>query len=150
MPLEWHPVRAAIRYTTLVVVVALVAVPVYVFVESPLRALVLRLAAALVFAIAIFELRGSFVRALALDGGSALDDARRRGAAPPEVPPHFQALIGDVRAGARSRRYFEQTLWPRIATLTPRQLAPPRLRFFNRGPALADLRDAIAGIEREP
>ena len=150
MRLEWNPVRAAVRYATLVGVVTLVTVPVYVFVEPPLRSLIVRFASALVFAIAIFELRGTFVQALARDGRSPLDDARRRGVAEPEVPPRFLALIGDVRAGVRSRRYFEQSLWPRLVELASGPLVPPQVRSLGRGPALADLRDTITAIENEP
>ena len=149
MPREWHPVRAVLRYTTLVGVVALVTVPVYVFVEPPLRAVIARGAVAVVFAVAIFELRGTLLRARSDDGRSALDDARRRGAPGPEIPQHFLALIDDVRAGVRNRRYFEQSFWPRLVELASRPPTPPPVRALGRGPALADLRDTVSAIENE-
>ena len=146
---EWHPVRTVVRYMTLVGVVALLTVPVYVFVEPPLRAVIARGAVALVFAVAIFELRGTVVRVLDLHGRSALDDARRRTAAEPEVPQHFLALIDDVRAGVRNGRYFEQTFWPRLVDLASSPPEPPPVRSFGRGPALADLEKTVVAIETE-
>ena len=149
MPREWHPVRAVVRYSALVGVVALVTVPIYVFVEPPLRPVVARAAVALVFAVAIFELRGTVLGALARSGRSALDDARRRGPLEPEIPQRFLALIDDVRAGVRGRRYFEQSLWPRLVALASRPPTAPPVRSFRRGPALADLSATIVAIEND-
>ena len=53
----------------------------------------------------------------------------------PGVPHHFLDLMNDVRAARRSRRFFEQVLWPRLQALSsaPRVDAKPwrgdRIRF---------------------
>jgi hypothetical protein len=147
---EQHPGPIAVRYAVLVGFVTLVAVPVYVFVEPPWRGLVMRLASALVLGVAILELRGTLARALTEIGRSPLDDARAPAVTRPDVPPRFLALIDDVRAAVRSRRYFEQGLWPRLVALASPPPARPAPRSLGRGPSLASLRNVIAAIEKQP
>jgi hypothetical protein len=127
--------------------VVLGAVPVYVFVEPPWRPLVARLASALALGLALLELRRAFAQRVARGGPSALDEARSRPGPEPGVPYHFLDLMKDVRAARRSRRHFEQVLWPRLAALAQRPLVSPPRRF-GRGPSLAGLRDVIADIEK--
>lgn len=135
----------AIRCVALAGAVLLASVPVYVFVEAPWRPVVVRLAAALVLAVALLQLRGAVAGRLART--SALDEARARPEAPPSVPLRFLELIEDLRAARRSRRHFERSLWPRLTALASRPLVPPRVRP-GRGPSLAALRELIARIER--
>lgn len=150
MRADRHPARIAVGYAGLVGVALFVAVPVYIFVEPPSRSLVVRLATAVVLGTALLELRAALVHRLAVGGGSALDDARGRSGAEPDVPPRFPALIGDVRAAVRSRRYFEKVFWPRLLTLTRHPPPRPPVRRGGRGPSLASLHEAIVAIEREP
>jgi hypothetical protein len=142
-------VRIAAGCAALGGVVLLATVPVYVFVEPPWRPLVARLAVALVLGITLLQLRRTLVDRLEQGGASALDAARGRPEAPPAVPHRFQDLASDVRAALRSRRYFEEVLWPRLAAMAPRPPARPPARF-GRGPSLADLRRVIAAIEEQP
>ena len=139
----------AVRWACLAGAVFLAAVPVYVFVEPAWRALVARLASALVLGIVLLDLRGILADRLALGGTSGLDDARDRRAPAPDVPLRFLDLIKEVRVALRSRRYFETVLWPRLTALTPRPLARPAMRR-GRGPSLAGLSDVIAVIEKQP
>jgi len=130
-------------------VVFLAAVPVYVFVEPPWRALVVRLAAALVLGVAFLKVRAVLAERLAHGEASALDAARGRPRAEPGVPLRFLDQMSDVRAALRRRRHFEKILWPRLTALARRPLVRPPLRL-GRGPGLAELRDLIAAIEKQP
>jgi hypothetical protein len=148
MRAEPRPLATTSRYAILVGGVLLVAVPVYVYLEPPWRALVPRLAAALVLGMALLELRGILADRVARHGTSALEAARIPPVIEPGVPHRLLELTGSVRAGLRSRRHFERVLWPRLAALSTRPLVPPPLRR-GRGPSLARLRDLIATIEDE-
>jgi hypothetical protein len=135
------------RCLLLAAVVLLATVPVYVYVEPGWRPLVGRLAAAFVVGVCILSFRRALVERLALDGPSPLDEARGRRAPEPGIPHHFRDLVSDVRAALRSRRYFEEGLWPRLAGYASRPLARPPARV-GRGPSLADLRAALDAIEK--
>jgi hypothetical protein len=128
-------------------VVLLATVPVYVYVEPSWRPLVGRLAAAFVVGVALLQLRRALVEQLSAAAPSALDEARGRRAPEPGVPHHFRDLVNDVRAARRSRRYFEEALWPRLVGFAARPLPRPPARP-GRGPSLAALRDALDQIER--
>jgi hypothetical protein len=139
----------AVRCAVLGGVVLLTTLPVYVYVEPAWRALVARLAAALVVGTTLLQLRRALVDQLERGRGSALDEARRHRGPGPGVPHRFLDLVNDVRAALRSRRYFEQVLWPRLEALSRHPLVrPPRRR--GRGPSLARLREVLAAIERQP
>jgi hypothetical protein len=127
-----------------------VAVPIYVFVEAPWRALVVRLAAALVLGVALRELRGTLGRRLSRAGDAAQGAGSGPAVTGPDVPLRLLNLADDVRAGVRSRRHFERVLWPRLEALSRQPLAPPPLRSFRRGPRLADVRAVVAALERQP
>lgn len=140
-------VAVALRCAGLAAVVFLAALPVYVWVEPGWRALVARLACALVLGVALLQLRAVLAERLEAAGPSALDAARFARPPEPAVPHHFLDLASDVRAAMRSRRYFEEVLWPRLEALAGRPLARPPLRR-GRGPSLASLRALISDIER--
>jgi len=148
MTAESRPVATTARYAVLVGLVLVAAVPVYVYLEPQWRALVPRLAAALVLGMALLELRGMLALRVARDGASALDAARIPPVADHAAPQRLQELDASVRVALRSRRHFEEVLWPRLAALATRPLAIPPLRR-GRGPSLASLRDAITTIEDE-
>jgi hypothetical protein len=130
-------------------VVLLATVPVYVYVEPPWRALVVRLAAALVLGTTLLHLRRALVDHLERAPASALDEARVRRGPGPGVPHRFQDLMDDVRAARRSRRYFEQVLWPRLAALSSAPLGPPPARR-GRGFRLVSLRAVLDDLEKRP
>jgi hypothetical protein len=139
----------AVRCVVLGAIVLLAAVPVYVYVEPSWRALVARLAAAFVLGVALLQLRRVLADRVERGGASALDEARRRRGPEPAVPHRFLDLTRDVRAALRSRRYFDEVLWPRLTAFTGRPLARPPVRP-GRGPSLAALRAVIADIEEQP
>ncbi|HEY2992028.1 MAG TPA: hypothetical protein VGM22_04395 [Methylomirabilota bacterium] len=139
----------AVRCAVLAVVVFLAALPVYVWVEPSWRALVARLAAALVLGIALLQLRAVITERVEAGGRSALDAARFAPGPAPGVPYHVVELTSDVRTALRSRRYFETVLWPRLEALAGRPLVRPARRR-GRGPSLAGLRAVIAAIEERP
>jgi len=136
-----------IRCAVLGGLVLLATVPVYIYVEPPWRAAVVRLAAALVLGAALLQLRSAFAGRLE-GGASPLDESRERSWPEPGVPLRFLDLMDDVRAALRSRRHFDKVLWPRLAALASRPLARPPLRP-GRGPSLASLRDVITVIEEQ-
>src|SRR5206468_2474710 len=82
--------------------------------EPSWRALVARLAAALVLGIALLQLRAVITEHVEAGGRSALDAARFAPGPAPGVPYHVVELTSDVRTALRSRRYFETVLWPRL------------------------------------
>jgi hypothetical protein len=139
--------RMAARWACMGGVVLLAAVPVYVYVEPPWRALVARLASAVVLGVALLELRRAVADQVAESAPSALDRARDPRGPVPEVPLHLLDLMADVRTALRSRRYFEDSLWPRLVALAPRPLARPPSRR-GRGPGLASLRDVMDAMEK--
>jgi len=139
----------AARCGGLTVVVFFAALPLYVWVEPSWRALVVRLACALVLGVTLLQLRGVLTARLEAGGASALDAARGARGPEPAVPHHFLDLASDVRTALRSRRYFETVLWPRLEALAGRPLTPPPLRR-GRGPSLAGLRAMITEVERRP
>jgi hypothetical protein len=141
MRTEFRPLATTGRYAALVGVVLFAAVPVYLYLEPHWRAHFARVAAALVLGMALLELRGLLAGRLARHGTSALDTARIAAVVEPGAPHRLRELSRSVRAGLRSRRHFEQVLWPRLTALTGRPLVPP--------PLLAGLRDLIARIEGE-
>jgi hypothetical protein len=129
-------------------VVFLVAVPIYVYVEPPWRALVGRLAAAVVLAVTLLQLHRALADLLAPGRTSALDEARDRRPPEPSIPYHFLDLTNTVRAALRSRQHFDKALWPRLAALARRPLVRPAARI-GRGPSLASLRGVITTIEQQ-
>jgi hypothetical protein len=129
-------------------VVLLAAVPIYVYLEPPWRPLLARLAAALVLGAGLLQLRRAVADRLAQAGRSALDEARHRRRPDPGLPHHFQDMVHDVRFALRSRRYFEEALWPRLEALARGPLPRPRPRL-GRGPSLAGVREVIAALERQ-
>jgi hypothetical protein len=125
------------------------ALPRAVRVAASWRAPGARLACALVLGVALLNLRRVLSEGVEAAGVSALDTARRTGPPGPAVPHHALELASDVRTAARSRRYLEDVLWPRLEALAGRSLTPPRRRR-GRGPSLASLRALIMDIERRP
>jgi hypothetical protein len=141
--------QIAVRCAVLGGVVFLATVPAYVYVEPAWRALVARLAAALVLGSTLLQLRRVLVEHLERSRASALDEARVRPGPGPGVPHHFLDLMNDVRAARRSRRFFEQVLWPRLQALSSAPLRRPPARR-GRGPSLAGLGEVLDALERQP
>jgi len=143
-----RPVLRLVRWAVIAAVTALATFPLYVYVEPAWRPPLVRLAAALVLGLALLDLRRGLAERLEAGEPSALDHARAPRRPAVDVPLHFVDLMADVRTALRSRRFFDEVLWPRLAALAARPPAPPRPRR-GRGPSLAALREVIAAIERQ-
>jgi hypothetical protein len=137
----------AARCAALAGAVLIAAAPVYIYMEPPWRPLIARLAGGLVAGSAILQLRRALADRLELAPPSALDEALRRPVADPAVPARFDDLLQDIKAARRSRRYFDEVLWPRLSALAPDPPAPPPPRR-GRGPTLRELDQIVAQIER--
>ena len=71
----------------------------------------------------------------------------------PELDARFLALRDDVIYGARSRRYFDVILWPRLDALAGTAMLPRpanRRGIPRRGPSLRAISEVVAEIERRP
>lgn len=138
----------AARCAVLGGLVLLLAVPIYVYLEAPWRGVVPRLAAALVLGIVLLEMRAALVQRLARHEASALDAARVPPIAEDATSLRLRETTASLRAARRSRRHFEQVLWPRLQTLSTGPLTSPPSRR-GRGPSLAGLRAVIAALESQ-
>jgi len=155
-PWPREPRRAAALAGALALVLVLVAgIGLIEFlVDLPHRQAAVRLIAALVLLVVVARIR-SFVATSIAD---ATWDARRppqAGWAPPSFDhTAFEHFHDEIRFSARSQRYFEHVLWPRLATLARAGAEPattldrPPGRPFGRGPSLGALRRLIAVLER--
>ena len=147
--------RAALSYGALLAIVAAVTAPLSAALTPEQRPLVLRLAAALVLGVMLVDAVRLLHERLEGQPPSRLD-ALRAGAEPPsDVDRHLRNLRDEMRAAARSERYFRRVFWPRLEALAQRlpdppalTIAPPSLarRLLRRGPAPAALRDAVARL----
>lgn len=130
-------------------VLALVALPLYLTISPGWRPAAVRLACALALAVGCARARRWARDAVAPDAPSAFDT-------PPPAPPGLQLdaafvrLRDDLVASARSRRYFDIVLWPRLTALAGPPLPRPAARRVlpRRGPSRHTLEELVAEIER--
>ena len=99
------------------------------------------------------------VRALRWARGAAVSpvvsplDAPALPTAGPELDARFLALRDDVIYGARSRRYFDVILWPRLDALAGTAMLPRpanRRGIPRRGPSMRAISEVVHEIERRP
>lgn len=147
---EHRWVGVVVGYVLLAGLVLLATVPAYVFVAPASRALVVRLAAALVVGVALLHLRALLARRIENQGASAFDSALRPPPAEPGRAGRLVELDEQLRASLGSARYFELVMWPRLSALASRPPARPAGRWWRRGPSLDGLRRAVAVIEEGP
>jgi hypothetical protein len=123
-------------------------------VDVAYRSAAIRLVAALALLVVVARIRASVAASIS----DAAWDARRPPAtawAPPSFThTAFEHFHDEIRFSARSQRYFEHVLWPRLTTLARAGAAPvvplekPPGRSFGRGPSPAALRALVAALER--
>jgi hypothetical protein len=132
---------------------ALVALPLYLTISPTWRPAAVRLACATVLVVGCARARGWARGSVATDPGSPFE------APPPPAPAAqfdsaFLRVRDDLVASTRSRRYFDVVLWPRLTALAgpgPALPCPPRRPLLSRrGPSLGVLEDLIARVERRP
>jgi len=150
---KWGAVLAA----ALLLVIALVTgiVLIQFLVDQPYRPAAIRLIAASVLLVAVFRVR-AFVRASTERppawGAERAGEARWAPAS--SAHTQFEHFHDEIRFSARSQRYFEHVLWPRLCELArvggepAAWLDRPPGRRFGRGPSLEALRILIASLER--
>jgi len=149
-----HPERSRYRFAAsglLAVVLVLAAIPAYLTLEPSWRSLVVRLACAVIVAAGCVRVIRSVRRSIEGYASSALD-------APPPVSlaealdDRFLRLRDELVFSARSRRYFDAILWPRLLRLAGANLPPPAERRGRRrgGPSLSTLEHLIAEVEKRP
>jgi hypothetical protein len=128
--------------------VLLAAIPAYLTLSPPWRALAVRLLCAAIVVAAGLRVVRAVRRAVEASPAFALD-------APPPVPSpseldeRFLRLRDELVFSIRSRRYFDTVLWPRLQRLAGTDLAaPPELRGRRRnGPPRDTLGRLLAEIE---
>jgi hypothetical protein len=135
------------------IVLALLALPIYLTTSPAWRPAAVRLACAIALVIGCARARRWARDAVATGVVSPFE------APPPPAPAvqldaAFLRLRDDLVASTRSRRYFDVVLWPRLASLAGPRLELPHLarrRFLRRrGPSLRELEDLVAHIESRP
>ena len=149
--------RRLFGYATLVTLVGLATLPIAVAAAPVNRPMVIRLAAAVVLAIVLVDIRGAARAALDEDPSSPRERLGwRRPAARPSIDRQFSELLDDVRFGPASQRYWSRVAWPRLCALADRLPGRPLLvepersrprRWLGRGPSLAAVRDVVARLE---
>ena len=135
-----------------VALVALGAMPAYLALGPSWRPVAVRLVCtAVVIAGCVRALR--WARGAAASPVVSPLDAPALPTVGPELDARFLALRDDVIYGARSRRYFDVILWPRLDALAGTAMLPRpanRRGIPRRGPSLRAISEVVAEIERRP
>ena len=150
---DGEPRRAATIAGAVALAVALVAgiASIQLMVDHSYRVAAIRLVAAAVLLLAVTRIR-AFVRA-AVERPSAWEDRAGETAWAPATHGQFEHFHDEIKFSARSQRYFDHVLWPRLnalareATDPPARLDRPAGRRFGRGPSLAALRSLVESLE---
>jgi hypothetical protein len=146
------PERARRRLASAALAAALLglaAIPAYLAVPPAWRPAAVRLACALLAAIACARAVRFARRSREPQPASPLD-ASPAPPPPPQLDAHFVALRDDLIIAARNRRYFDVVLWPRLAALAAGRLDRPAARRGIRGPSLREVEHVVAELERRP
>ena len=154
------PVRERGRWKAVGPITALAAllvaglVLVDLFVDASLRSVAVRLLAAVVLALAALRVRAVVKRRLDEQPSSSFELARRRPVTLDAEPSRLAHLESEIRAAARSQRFFDAVLWPDLVALAESRtgglapwLARPIGRSFGRGPSRTALERIVAEIE---
>ena len=151
---DGEPRRAATIVGALGLAGAMVAgiAAIQLLVDQSYRGAAIRLVAAVVLLLAISRIR-AFVRS-AVEWPSAWEDRAGETVWAPSTHGPFEHFHDEIRFSARSQRYFEHVLWPRLnalaseATNPPSALDKPAGRPFGRGPSLAALGALLDALEK--
>ena len=149
-----EPRRAATIAGAVALAVALVVgiASIQFLVDQSYRVAAIRLVAAAVLLLAVTRIR-AFVRST-VERPSAWEDRAGETAWAPPTHGQFEHFHDEIRFSARSQRYFEHVLWPRLNALASETTNPsagldkPAGRPFGRGPSLAALGALLDALER--
>ena len=149
--------RRLFGYAALVTLVGLATLPIAVAAAPANRPMVIRLAAGVLLAIILVDVRGAARGMLEEDPSSPRERLGwRRPDARPNIDRQFTELLDDVRFGPASQRYWSRVAWPRLCALADRLPGRPLLveptrsrlrRWLGLGPSLAAVRDVVARLE---
>jgi len=141
--------RRLVTRSLLAMLLALVAIPVYLVLHPSWRPMAFRLACALIMAAGCVRAIRRVRRAIGEVAPSALDAPPPPSPAP-EMDPRFLRVRDDVVFSTRSRPYFDRVLWPRLLDAAGGSLVPPaeRRRFGRRGPSPGALAELLAEVEK--
>jgi hypothetical protein len=131
-----------------VVLLALAAMAMYVWLEPSWRGPAVRLGCAVIVVVGSSRVIRGLRRSLDADAPSPLDAARVAASAP-ELHEGFVKLRDEIAVSTRSRRYFDLTLWPRLLALCGPGLAPPARRrgILSDGPSVRAIERLVANVE---
>ena len=149
-----EPRRAATIAGAVGLAVALVVgiASIQFLVDQSYRVAAIRLVAAAVLLLAVTRIR-AFARS-AVEWPSPWEDRAGETTWAPPTHGQFEHFHDEIRFSARSQRYFDHVLWPRLNELaseapdSPARLKRPAGRRFGRGPSLAALRALIDALEK--
>ena len=149
-----EPRRAATIAGAVALAVALVVgiATIQYLVDQSYRVAAIRLVAAAVLLLAVTRIR-AFART-AVEWPSPWEDRAGETTWAPPTHGQFEHFHDEIRFSARSQRYFDHVLWPRLnelaseATDSPARLERPAGRRFGRGPSLAALRALLDALEK--
>jgi len=146
-----RPERSRYRlaaFGLIVVLLALGVIPGYLTLDPAWRPFVVRLACALIVIVGCTRMIRRVRNAIADEPLSPLD-APAPAPRAPMLDDRFVRLRDDLLFSRRSRRYFENFLWPRLRGLGGADLPEPA-PGRRAGPSLRTLERLIADIERRP
>jgi hypothetical protein len=140
------------RYLLLVVILGLIATPLYASVDADDRPTVVRLAVAAFVTVVLIHIHSHFRQQREEAPPSAFAQAQRAPRVDAKVATAVQRLKDEVKAGVSSQRYFNDSLWPRLVRLSEqhgtreRLSDPPEGRWRRRGPSLFAIGELVRRI----
>jgi hypothetical protein len=153
---EQRWLRIVAAYIVLLLVIGGIATAIYVSIADVYQVLVIRLATALVLAIALIHIHGSLRRVVENEPPSEFDHALHPMRPPPRIDPLLLKLREELSSSVADRRDFESALWPRLVALAERCRStgglekPPTGWLPRRGPSLERIAMILACLERKP
>jgi hypothetical protein len=140
-------------YVALPSVVGGLATIVHAAVADPRQPLVIRIAAALVLAVALIHAHSALRAKLGTTSASKFERALEPATSIVKLDPHFLRIRDELQISMTSRDYFERAFWPLLLGLAARlgvdpPVMPPTDRFGRRGPSAAAIAALVAALER--
>jgi hypothetical protein len=130
------------------------AYPIYIAVADENQGLVIRLAAAVILAIALVRFHNRLRADIDGQPPSQFDLPREQMPRAVKIDPQLAEWHSQLQHSLKSRNYFDHVLWPRLVALARRRgviVKSPPLRWpAARGPSLGALGDLVSSLERKP
>jgi hypothetical protein len=144
--------RSARRVTAqglLAALLILAVIPAYLALDASWRPVAVRLGCAVIVVAGCVRLRRVARRSIERSASSVLD-VPPPAPTDPDLDTRFLRARDDLVFSARSQRYFDAVLWPRLVELAGPELPRPAARagIRRRGPSLRTLEGLIAEAEK--